>query len=123
MILHLDFSSEVPIYKQIIDEITWSIYTGQLRPGDELPGVRPLAKEIGVNFMTVNKAYQELKQHNLIISHRSRGTTVAESPRLKDPELKELKMIIASFSLSGLSHDEILEKVKQILKEENHDPI
>ena len=61
MILKLDFQSETPIYQQICNQIILWISTGMLKPGERLPTVRGLAEEAGINSMTVNKAYQQLK--------------------------------------------------------------
>ena len=59
--LQIDMTSEVPIYKQIRDQIVYGAATGALSPGERLPAVRQLAADIGVNPMTVNKAYALLK--------------------------------------------------------------
>ena len=56
MILALDFSSDVPIYMQIRNQIVMGISEGKLAPGDKLPTIRNLAAESGINSMTVNKA-------------------------------------------------------------------
>ena len=56
MILRLDFTSGVPIYQQIRNEIVLGIASGNLAPGEKLPTIRALADESGVNMMTVNKA-------------------------------------------------------------------
>ena len=62
MLLHLEFDSDIPIYQQIRDQIVVGIADGHLRPGQQLPTIRALAAETGVNMMTVSKAYQILKQ-------------------------------------------------------------
>ena len=53
----IDTLSEVPIYTQICNGIIKEIAEGNLKNGDELPSVRQLAKDFGINPMTVNKAY------------------------------------------------------------------
>ena len=65
MLLHLDFSSGVPIYQQIRNQIVLGIASGSLPPGQRLPTIRGLAEEAGINMMTVNKAYQLLKQEGI----------------------------------------------------------
>ena len=62
MLLKLDFDSEVPIYQQIRNQIVVGIASGQLSPGERLPATRALAEDLGVNTMTVSKAYQQLRQ-------------------------------------------------------------
>lgn len=76
MLLQLDFGSEMPIYRQIRDQIVLGIASGQLRPGERLPTVRALAEESGVNMMTVSKAYQLLKQEGYIRTERRSGAAV-----------------------------------------------
>lgn len=59
--MKLDFAGSVPIYQQIRDQIVQAVAEGIFTDGDKLPTIRALAGEIGVNTMTVNKAYQLLK--------------------------------------------------------------
>ncbi len=61
MIISLDYRSDIPIYLQIRNEIVKGIGTGGLKFGEQLPTVRSLAADTGVNAMTVNKAYALLK--------------------------------------------------------------
>ena len=76
MIMELDFASSVPIYQQIRNEIVQAVANGSLTDGDKLPTVRALAQEVGINTMTVNKAYQLLKQEGYLITDRRNGATV-----------------------------------------------
>ena len=57
MIIAIDDSSDIPIYQQLRNQIVLGISDGRLKPGEQLPTVRALATEIGVNVMTVNRAY------------------------------------------------------------------
>ena len=66
MVICIDEVSEIPIYKQIRNQIVLGISDGRLQPGEQLPTVRALAEEIGINSMTVNKAYALLKQEGYI---------------------------------------------------------
>lgn len=80
MLLRLDFSSQLPIYRQIRDQIVVGIASGELAPGEKLPAIRTLAEQSGVNMMTVSKAYALLKQEGLITTDRRGGTVVAGLP-------------------------------------------
>lgn len=62
----LDYSSGMPIYRQIIDQIRFGIASGQLKLGEQLPTVRALAVELKVNLNTVSKAYKELEIKNIL---------------------------------------------------------
>lgn len=80
----LDRNSVVPLYLQIRDRLRASILNGSLPAGTKLPAERQLAEELGVNRMTVNKAYRELEAEGLISSHVGRGTTVEALPSRSD---------------------------------------
>lgn len=66
MIIELDMSSSTPIYVQLRNQIVKGIGKGELKTGEKLPTVRQLASDAGVNTMTVNKAYQILKNEGFI---------------------------------------------------------
>jgi len=110
MLLQLDFSHEEPIYKQIRDQIVLGIASGGLKTGDRLPAIRALAKEIGVNVMTVNKSYQALKQEGYIAADRRGGTVVARrTPGVPDDAIiAELMLPAATAKLSGVTREEWL---------------
>ena len=76
MIIKINDMSEVPIYLQIRNQIVEGISEGKLEPGEQLPTVRGLATEIGINSMTVSKAYQLLKQEGYVYSDRRNGVCV-----------------------------------------------
>ena len=61
MIISLDMSSDTPIYVQLRNQIVKGIGRGELRAGETLPSVRQMARDAGINTMTVNKTYQILK--------------------------------------------------------------
>lgn len=110
MLLKLDFSSDTPIYRQIRDQIVLGIADEKLHAGEKLPSVRALAGEIGVNAMTVEKAYQLLKSEGYIITDRRGGTTVNVGKTVTSAEttLHELRLPAASAKLSNMSREEWL---------------
>lgn len=115
MIIILQDGSEVPVFKQIRNQIVMGISDGRLKPGEKLPTVRALAEEIGINSMTVNKAYQLLKQEGYIMTDRRNGVRVKESFSLK-PELsaeakEQLKQLISEARIRGISRDAFVEVV------------
>ncbi len=76
MILKIDMSGTTPIYEQLRNEIVKGIGRGELSDGESLPTVRRLAADLGVNNMTVSKAYQLLKAEGFIETDRRRGAIV-----------------------------------------------
>src|SRR6266536_5020585 len=70
-------SSCVPIYLQLMEQVKHSIETGALRPGEQLPGIRPLAEELVINPNTVAKAYRELEHEGVIELRQGAGAFVS----------------------------------------------
>jgi GntR family transcriptional regulator len=70
-------SSGVPIYLQLMEQVKHSIETGALRPGEQLPGIRPLAEELVINPNTVAKAYRELEHEGIIELRQGAGAFVS----------------------------------------------
>jgi len=69
-------ASGVPIYLQLMEQVRHAIETGALRPGDQLPGIRPLAEELVINPNTVAKAYRELEHDGVIELRHGAGAFV-----------------------------------------------
>ena len=113
MIMKLDFASSVPIYQQIRDQIVQAVADGDYLDGDRLPTIRALAGEAGINTMTVNKAYQLLKQEGYIITDRCNGAIVQCSGGRKKAVAKkvnkELELLAAEAKIAGISQEEFLE--------------
>ena len=70
-------SSGVPIYLQLMEQVKHAIETGALRPGEQLPGMRPLAEELVINPNTVAKAYRELEHEGVIELRHGAGAFVS----------------------------------------------
>src|SRR6267143_2974544 len=71
----------VPIYLQLMEQVKHAIETGALRPGDQLPGIRPLAEELVMNPNTVAKAYRELEHEGVIELRHGSGAFVSQNAR------------------------------------------
>ena len=106
-------SSGVPIYLQLMEQVKHAVETGALRPGEQLPGIRPLAEELVINPNTVAKAYRELEHEGVIELRHGAGAFVAAGPRAKKltDNLRAGQALIAStverLRARGLSDDEI----------------
>lgn len=74
--LHIDPQSNLPIFAQLRQQITWLIASGKLKPGDRLPTIRELAYQLGVHMHTVRQAYHSLEGDGLVETRPSRGTRV-----------------------------------------------
>jgi GntR family transcriptional regulator len=73
----------VPIYLQLMEQVKHAIETGALRPGEQLPGIRPLAEELVINPNTVAKAYRELEHEGVIELRHGAGAFVAGTARAR----------------------------------------
>jgi GntR family transcriptional regulator len=77
--LTVRLDSDIPLTVQIAEGIRRQIAAVALRPGDELPTVRQLASDLGVNLNTVARAYRTLEDEGLLTTVRGRGTQVASA--------------------------------------------
>uniref|UniRef100_UPI00405777AB GntR family transcriptional regulator n=1 Tax=Agathobacter sp. TaxID=2021311 RepID=UPI00405777AB len=109
MVIAINEYSDVPIYIQIRNQIVLGISDGRLEPGEQLPTVRGLAEEMGVNSMTVNKAYQLLKQEGYIYTDRRNGAKVRERMEFSGElprEAKEmLQQVISEAKVRGMAKE------------------
>jgi GntR family transcriptional regulator len=65
-----------PLYRQIVEQVKAALGSGRLRPGDQLPTHRDLARELLIAPLTVKKAYDTLQAEGLILMAQGRGTFV-----------------------------------------------
>lgn len=119
MLLKLDFSSDVPIYQQIRDQVVVAIASGRLAPGNKLPTIRTLAEEAGINMMTASKAYQLLKTEGYITTGRRDGATVRMPAAGAAPKtVEDLRLRLCELRLAGMERADILELCGKLLDEE-----
>src|SRR5881394_3626717 len=107
-------SSGVPIYLQLMEQVKHSIETGALRPGEQLPGMRPLAEELVINPNTVAKAYRELEHEGVIELRHGAGAFVAGDPQAKTKKTDNLRAaqalvasLVEKLRARGVTGDEI----------------
>ncbi|MGX7133001.1 MULTISPECIES: GntR family transcriptional regulator [Enterococcus] len=121
MLLEIDSRSEEPIYRQISDQIILGIARGDLQVNEQLPSVRQLADELGVNMMTIAKAYTFLKEAGYLITDRRKGTTVRLPENYREETQQDyqnqLAVLLAQAVLHHRSEKQILADVQYYLKE------
>lgn len=78
--LNIVFSSNsnLAIYEQIISQIKLAIINKEIKPGEALPSIRGLAKDLQISVITTKRAYEELEQEGLIYSVTGKGFYVSE---------------------------------------------
>jgi len=84
---HVDRSSSVPAYAQLVRQVREAMRLGVLRPGDQLPTVRSVVTSCAVNPSTVLKAYRELELSGLVEARQGAGTFVTGSLGAADPHV------------------------------------
>jgi GntR family transcriptional regulator len=106
-------SSGVPIYLQLMEQVKHGIESGALRPGEQLPGIRPLAEELVINPNTVAKAYRELEHEGVIELRHGAGAFVSANAREKKAteRVRAGQTIVAAavdrLRASGMTDEEI----------------
>src|SRR5579859_5963932 len=88
----LDPHSGVPVYRQIIDQVTGGIAAGALAGGDQLPTVRQLAVDLSVNPNTVIRAYRELEIRGLLETQQGTGTFISHQEIQRDDSDKQRRL-------------------------------
>jgi GntR family transcriptional regulator len=86
VLFQIESSTGVPITRQLADQIRAGCATGQLKPGDRLPSVRELARQLTINQNTVLRVYERLTADGLLERRHGEGTFVAH--RLPGGQLK-----------------------------------
>ena len=113
MLFRTNPSSGVPIYLQLMEQVKHGIETGALRPGDQLPGIRPLAEELVINPNTVAKVYRELEHEGVIELRHGAGAFVSANARAKKTTEKVIAgqaavgAVIDKLRKSGMTDEEI----------------
>lgn len=122
-IFKVDDSSDLPIWVQLRNRITFLIRTGYFKAGDQLPSVRSLSADAKINYNTVTKAYRELELAGLVTMVRGRGMYVKETSDGQDnPELDAADMLfedcVRKYRALGMTFDDIETRLQSFVKTE-----
>ena len=116
----IDFNSEEAIYIQLRNQIILAIATASIREGDNLPSVREMADNIGINMHTVNKAYTILKQEGYIKLDRRKGAFISidyDKIQSIDQMTAQMRVVLAEAVCKDISAREIQSVMEQIYRE------
>ncbi|MCL2732910.1 MAG: GntR family transcriptional regulator [Actinomycetia bacterium] len=115
MLLTIEPDGPVPIYQQIRDRLVEAIADGEQTAGSALPSTRQLATDLGINFHTVNKSYDILRQEGLVRINRKSGAVVqrdaasgAPEPGYVDAWAARLRTLLAEAVAQGVGAEEIV---------------
>lgn len=100
----VDLRDRKQLYEQLIDNIRKLILSGEIGPGEKLPSVRALAKELCINPNTIQKAYNELERQGVILTLPGRGSVVlAETGEMRKQQLVKTEEALAGIAREALS--------------------
>jgi GntR family transcriptional regulator len=127
----VDPTDTEPLFQQIVSTVKRGVAVGRLKPGERLPSVRELAKELVINPNTIARAYQVLEADGVTLSRRGAGTFVAErNVVVKSDERRRrfkaaLEGVLADAVHLGLTAEEVQKVFAAAMKrfrfEEGHD--
>jgi GntR family transcriptional regulator len=116
----LDRSSGVPAYRQLVDQVRQALRLGILRPGDQLPTVRDVVKQVAINPNTVHRAYRDLEHQGLTEGRPGSGTFIRRSlskvPEEQPALLRQLEQWISAARAAGLGDEAIAALVAQAMR-------
>lgn len=119
-LFELDFRSRKPIYEQICDKIKELIAMGELKDGEQLPPVRALAKEIGINHNTIQKAFAQLEREGIINSVAGKGSFVNgkenHAENFKQKALEEISRTIEKNMIYQITEEDVIGTVKEVFR-------
>ena len=115
-----NFKNGLPIYSQIIDELTMRISSGAYKPGEKLPSVRDLAMDAGVNPNTMQRALSELERRGLVYTERTSGRFVTKEEEVlkglrEDLAVRCIMELDEKLEKIGMTHDELVDTVSKWL--------
>lgn len=119
----LDLRSGVPVYRQIIDQVTGGMAAGALAAGDQLPTVRQLAVDLEINPNTVIRAYRELEIRGVLETHQGTGTFIGMQKVQRDDAERQrrLNQLAGEFAARAGSAGFTLEEVLEALHDMQRD--
>ena len=117
-------TTDQPIYEQITSQIRTQIMAGTLSPGQALPSIRGLAKDLKISVITTKRAYDELEAQGLIVTVAGKGCFVAQQTfdalraRQKEAVTAQLAAAVQLARESGISPQEVKAALCKLLEEE-----
>ena len=127
MNLIISNASGKPIYEQIYTQVKNCIISGELSPGDALPSIRALAKDLRISVITTTRAYDELEREGYIQTVAGKGSYVAEKnlELVREAHLKQIEEhmteIVTLAAGCSLSEEDTVQMLRLIWENEGKD--
>ena len=118
IMVNLDYQSRIPIYEQIVNGIENYVALGILKEKTQIPSIREMASNLGINPNTVKKSYDILENKGIITTISTKGTFIADDTKKAtndkiDKEINIIKEKIINLTKMGISYEEIIERIKK----------
>ena len=116
----INYQSREPIYEQLYKNVVRLVSLGAMEPEQQLPPVRQLATELGVNPNTVSKAYKNLEKDGIIYSVVGKGSFIMKNSNAanskKSEAINNLENAVKSAVEVGVTQDEIMKITQDIYR-------
>lgn len=122
MLIEIEPTNETPIYLQVMFQIKKAILRGDISPGDNLPSVRMLASDLGINMHTINKAYNLLVDES-VLGKSQKGYFIQEnhsrfaSEAMKNEMKNRLETVVVDAFIHQLPEEEVESWIEEIIGE------
>jgi GntR family transcriptional regulator len=122
MLIVVDPQSGVPVYRQIMDQVKFHIASGLMNAGDELPSTRALSSELGINPMTISKAYSYLERDGVVERRPGRPLIVKalETDQIHNRKMNQLReSLVSTVTIAkqlGIENEEALRVFQELLE-------
>lgn len=120
MNIFIDNHSRTPIYEQIKEQIVMSVSRGRLKRDDQLPSLRQLSAELGLNINTVKRAYSELEDQGLTYSVAGKGIFISGNTRSRniylEQSLEAVRSAVINARALGAEQSQLTEMINDIFK-------
>lgn len=119
----LDMGSGVPVYRQIIDQVTAAIASAAVGPGYQLPTVRQLAVDLSVNPNTVVRAYREMEIRGILETQQGTGTFISKQKIKRDEAARQKRLsqftgeFVARAGREGFTVSELIAQLEECAAE------
>lgn len=121
MNIMIDYHSRTPIYEQIKEEIILAISRGELKTNEQLPSLRTLSTQLGLNINTVKRALSELEDQGIIYTVAGKGVFVnpaADTASYRRSALKDIQALVSNAKAKGVTRQELIEIINNAYKED-----
>ena len=122
MYFEIDSSNGVPVWEQVYRQVAFAISNGIISPGELVPSVRSLARDLAINPNTVARAYRDLQSEGVVEVVRGSGMIVTKAAKTKCKSIRaalfkqQMSVMVAEARRSQLSDDEIRQLLENQLK-------